>query len=65
MRGFWMDRTEVTNEDFDRFVKATGYVTTAEKSTMGLSTALLSAGDSIGTPAGNRLSPINGQLAKA
>jgi formylglycine-generating enzyme required for sulfatase activity len=28
---FWMDATEVTNEDFARFVKATGYVTVAEK----------------------------------
>jgi formylglycine-generating enzyme required for sulfatase activity len=29
--GFWMDRTEVTNEQFMRFVDATGYVTTAER----------------------------------
>src|SRR5439155_1576279 len=29
--GFWMDRTEVSNEDFDRFVRATGYVTVAEQ----------------------------------
>jgi formylglycine-generating enzyme required for sulfatase activity len=29
--GFWMDRTEVTNEQFARFVKATGYVTMAER----------------------------------
>ncbi len=29
--GFWMDETEVTNEQFHRFVEATGYVTTAEK----------------------------------
>ena len=29
--GFWMDATEVTNAQFERFVKATGYVTTAEK----------------------------------
>jgi formylglycine-generating enzyme len=28
---FWMDRTEVTNAEFTRFVAATGYVTTAEK----------------------------------
>jgi len=28
---FWMDRTPVTNEDFERFVKATGYVTVAER----------------------------------
>ena len=29
--GFWMDRTEVTNEEFARFVKATDYVTVAER----------------------------------
>jgi formylglycine-generating enzyme required for sulfatase activity len=29
--GYWMDTTEVTNEQFERFVKATGYVTTAER----------------------------------
>lgn len=29
--GFWMDRTEVTNADFEKFVKATGYVTVAER----------------------------------
>ena len=27
---FWMDRTEVTNGEFARFTKATGYLTTAE-----------------------------------
>jgi sulfatase modifying factor 1 len=29
--GFWMDKTEVTNEQFEKFVQATGYVTTAER----------------------------------
>jgi formylglycine-generating enzyme required for sulfatase activity len=29
--GFWMDETEVTNEQFKRFVDATGYVTVAEQ----------------------------------
>jgi formylglycine-generating enzyme required for sulfatase activity len=29
--GFWMDRTEVTNDEFARFVRATGYVTVAER----------------------------------
>jgi formylglycine-generating enzyme required for sulfatase activity len=29
--GFWMDATEVTNEEFGRFVQATGYVTVAER----------------------------------
>ena len=28
---FWMDATEVTNEQFEKFVKATGYVTVAER----------------------------------
>jgi formylglycine-generating enzyme len=31
VHGFWMDRTHVTNAQFADFVKATGYVTTAEK----------------------------------
>src|SRR5688572_22005157 len=25
--GYWIDQTEVTNEQFEKFVKATGYVT--------------------------------------
>jgi sulfatase modifying factor 1 len=29
--GFWMDKTVVTNEQFAKFVKATGYVTIAER----------------------------------
>ena len=29
--GFWMDATEVTNEEFERFVLATGYITVAER----------------------------------
>jgi formylglycine-generating enzyme required for sulfatase activity len=29
--GFWMDRTEVTNDEFAAFVQATGYVTVAER----------------------------------
>jgi len=29
--GFWIDRTEVTNAQFATFVRATGYVTTAER----------------------------------
>ena len=31
VQAFWMDETEITNEEFERFVTATGYVTTAEK----------------------------------
>jgi sulfatase modifying factor 1 len=29
--GFWMDKNDVTNAEFARFVKATGYVTLAER----------------------------------
>ena len=29
--GFWMDKTEVTNEQFEKFVKETEYVTVAER----------------------------------
>ncbi len=29
--GFWMDRTEVTNRQFAKFVKATAYITVAER----------------------------------
>lgn len=31
VNGFWMDAAEVTNKEFADFVKATGYVTTAER----------------------------------
>ncbi|MES2415339.1 MAG: formylglycine-generating enzyme family protein [Pseudomonadota bacterium] len=31
VKGFWMDRTEVTNAEFAAFVKATSYVTDAER----------------------------------
>jgi sulfatase modifying factor 1 len=31
VKGFWMDRTDVTNKEFSRFVEATGYVTIAER----------------------------------
>lgn len=31
VRGFWLDRHDVTNAEFRRFVDATGYVTTAER----------------------------------
>ena len=33
--GYWMDKTEVTNEPFARFVRATGYVTVAERKPRG------------------------------
>src|SRR5262249_19884222 len=29
--GFWMDKTHVTNEEFEKFSKSTGYLTVAER----------------------------------
>ncbi|MBI3804202.1 MAG: formylglycine-generating enzyme family protein [Nitrospirae bacterium] len=31
MDGFWMDETDVTNEQFEKFVSETGYITVAER----------------------------------
>jgi sulfatase modifying factor 1 len=31
VNGFWMDKHDVTNDEFEKFVDATGYITTAEK----------------------------------
>lgn len=31
VEGYWMDRTPVTNAEFEKFVKATGYTTVAER----------------------------------
>ncbi|HZH65693.1 MAG TPA: formylglycine-generating enzyme family protein [Flavisolibacter sp.] len=33
LKDFWMDETEVTNAQFQKFVEATAYITTAEKAT--------------------------------
>jgi len=35
VKEFWMDRTEVTNAEFERFTKATGHITTAELAQQG------------------------------
>jgi formylglycine-generating enzyme required for sulfatase activity len=53
--GFWMDATDVTNAEFARFVKATGYVTVAErkpsaKDLPGVSAEKLVAGSIVFTP---------------
>ncbi len=53
--GFWLDWTEVTNADFARFVKATGYVTVAErkpdsKDFPGVDPAKLVPGSAVFTP---------------
>ena len=31
VRSFWIDKTDVTNAQFSRFVQATGYITVAER----------------------------------
>jgi len=41
IQGFWMDKTEVTNEQFLRFFKETGYVTVAERKPEGSDNASL------------------------
>jgi sulfatase modifying factor 1 len=38
VRGFWIDRHEVTNDEFSKFVEATGYLTLAEQSGTNAST---------------------------
>lgn len=53
--GFWMDRTEVTNEQFQAFVLATGFVTDAERKPTkeevpGVPEELLVAGSLVFTP---------------
>ena len=53
--GFWIDRTEVSNDQFAAFVKATGHVTVAERPLdprqyPGLPPALLQAGAVVFTP---------------
>jgi len=53
--GFWMDATEVTNDQFAAFVRATGYVTDAERKPTkedvpGVPEHLLEAGSLVFTP---------------
>ena len=53
--GFWMDATEVTNDQFAKFVEATGYVTVAERVPLaeefpGVPTENLVAGSVVFTP---------------
>jgi formylglycine-generating enzyme required for sulfatase activity len=55
VKGFWMDRTEVTNDQFAEFVQATGYTTTAERQLdarrhPGLPAELLQAGAVVFAP---------------
>ncbi len=58
---YWMDRTEVTNKQFGRFVHETGYVTTAEKKPdpkdfPGAPPELLVPGSIVFTPPAGRVS---------
>jgi formylglycine-generating enzyme len=64
VNGFWMDRTDVTNEEFARFVKATGYVTIAErpldpKEFPNLGSDELAAGSVVFTPPAHPISLEN------
>jgi formylglycine-generating enzyme required for sulfatase activity len=61
--GFWIDRTEVTNDQFSAFVIATGYMTTAERMPRaedfpGVPRDLLVAGSLVFSPP-NRAVPLD------
>ena len=64
--GFYMDATEVTNAQFAQFVKATGYITTAEQKPNpadfpGVPADKLVPGSSVFTPPGQPV-PLNNYL---
>ncbi len=64
--GFWMDRTEVTNAEFARFVAATKYVTVAERPLKasdypGVPADQLAPGSIVFTPPGTAV-PLNNVL---
>jgi sulfatase modifying factor 1 len=59
--GFWMDKTDVTNAQFEKFVNATGYVTVAERKPLakdfpGVPAEKLVAGSLVFTPPPNPVS---------
>jgi formylglycine-generating enzyme required for sulfatase activity len=63
--GFWMDRTEVTNAEFTRFVAATKYITVAERPLKaadypGVPTSQLAPGSIVFTPPGSAVPLDNG-----
>jgi formylglycine-generating enzyme required for sulfatase activity len=65
--GFWMDETEVTNEQFARFVRERGYVTVAErrpdaKDYPGVPPDKLVAGSVVFTPPGREI-PLDNPYA--
>jgi sulfatase modifying factor 1 len=53
VRGFWMDETPVTNQDFSRFVRATGYLTLPER--RGDSVAFWRCPEGVGSSLAGRL----------
>lgn len=62
--GFWMDESEVTNEQFEEFVKATGYITFAERKPKkedfpNVSESLLIAGSVVFSPTDSKVSLDN------
>lgn len=62
--GFWMDKTEVTNKEFAEFVKATGYITVAEKKPSpeefpGVPMSKLIAGSGVFTPTKSKVDLSN------
>jgi sulfatase modifying factor 1 len=64
--GFWMDRTPVTNAEFERFVAATGYVTIAERPLKasdfpGVPADKLVPGSAVFTPTGDAV-PLDNPL---
>jgi sulfatase modifying factor 1 len=65
--GFWMDATVVTNDEFDRFVQATRYVTVAERKPKeedfpGVPPEALTPGSTVFTPP-EEPAPLNNYLA--
>ena len=65
--GFWIDTTEVTNEQFARFVEATGYVTVAERTPRPedyptVPPSELAAGSIVFTPPPGEDVPLNNHL---
>jgi sulfatase modifying factor 1 len=66
VNGFWMDKTEVTNEQFSKFVNATNYITVAERKPKaedypGADPANLVAGSVVFSPP-SRAVPLNDHM---
>ncbi|MEO5889904.1 MAG: formylglycine-generating enzyme family protein [Ferruginibacter sp.] len=64
INSFWMDEHEVTNEQFEKFIKATGYITIAErpldpKDFLGVPVSKLVPGSAVFTPPAHAVSLDN------